>query len=177
MSAIRFIVAATAALALSGCNAGLSTTQRTSTSTVTAAPSTITRTVTSPTPPMNVALRNWLDMTQDHMQAIVRAAESVGPAADASDITTLHSACSQMHDAIEGLQGHMPTPDPELTKVMQSALSDYDAGTHFCIAATEDIDINEARHSVTFLQSADNYMHQASAIIDRNFGTSGSVFG
>lgn len=77
-------------------------------------------------------------------------------------------ACSQIHDSVQGLQGHMPTPDPELTKVLQSALSDYDAGTHFCMAGTEDIDINEAKRSFTFLQSANAYIQQATDIVHRD---------
>ncbi len=65
----------------------------------------------------------------------------------------------------------MPTPDPQLTTALQAALSDYDTGTHFCVAGTQDYDVNELEHTLTFLQSANNYMEQATAILDRDLGT------
>jgi hypothetical protein len=65
----------------------------------------------------------------------------------------------------------MPTPDPQLTTALQAALSDYDTGTHFCMAGTEDYDVDEVHHATTFLQSANNYMDQATAILSRDLGT------
>ena len=80
-----------------------------------------------------------------------------------------------MHDGVAGLQGHMPTPDPELTKALQSALSDHDSGTHFCMAGAQDVDLNEVKHSVTFLRSANSQMDQVTSIIDRDLGRQRNV--
>ena len=57
------------------------------------------------------------------------------------------------------MQEHMPTPDPELTQTLQAAISDYDAGTHFCMAGTQSLDPDELSQSVTFLKSANSRMN------------------
>ena len=174
MSTIRVIAAATIGLVLVGGSSTLHTQPSTSTSTtvsvVTAKPSTITQTVSPPTTPMNVAVGNWLDNVQDHLDAIVNGAGNVGAAADSGDISGVGAACKQFHDGVQGLQGHMPTPDPQLTTALQAALSDYYAGLHFCMAGAEDYDINEVSHAKTFIQSANGYMENATSILNRDLG-------
>lgn len=182
MYVTRFIVAGSMGLALAGCSSTPSSAPNTSVSTkistvtaapstVTAPPSTITLTVPPPPTPMNVSVGNWLRTTKDHLDAIVQATHTISNDADAGNISGVSAACQKFHDGVEGLQGHMPTPDPQLTTALQAALSDYDAGTHFCIAGTQDYDLNEVQHSTTFIQSANNYMEQATAIIERDLGT------
>lgn len=175
MSTTRIIAAASIGLALAGCGNTPSSAPATSVSTkirtVTAAPSTITITVPPPPTPMPVAVGDWLGTTKDHLDAIVQAAHSIANAAHAESVSGVGAACKKFHDGVQGLQGHMPTPDPQLTTALQAALSDYDAGTHFCMAGTEDYDLNELQHSTTFLESANNYMEQATAILDRDLGT------
>lgn len=51
----------------------------------------ITRTVAPPTTPMNVALRDWFNMTQDHMQAIVDAADSIQSDANSANVSGIHA--------------------------------------------------------------------------------------
>lgn len=116
-------------------------------------------------------MRNWLSATKDHLDAIVHASDAIKSAVKNANISGLGAACQNFHDGVQGLQGHMPTPDEQLTTALQAALSDYDAGTHFCIASTQDRDVNELKHSLTFLDSANNYMEQATAILDRDLGT------
>lgn len=137
----------------------------------------MTRTVAPPPTPTNVAVRKWLNMTEDHLRAIVRSTDAIASAAKSQDLRGVGAACSQFHDAVNGLQGHMPTPDPQLTTALQSALSDYDTGTHFCMAGTQDFNLDEVKHSTTFIESANNYMQQVTDILDRDLGTSGNVFG
>lgn len=177
MPPIRVIAAASIGLALAGCSSTPLSAPRTSTSitTITAAPSTITITVPPPPTPMPIAVGSWLSATKDHLDAIVRAAHTMANAATTESVSGVGAACRQFHDGVQGLQGHMPTPDPQLTTALQAALSDYDAGTHFCIAGTADYDVNELRHSTTFLESANNYMEQATAILDRDMGTAISI--
>jgi len=173
MSISRVIAAASIGLALAGCSSTLTSTPRTSISTtvITAAPRTITITVPPPPTPMPTAVGSWLGATKDHLDAIVRAAHALANAAQDENVSGVGAACQNFHDGVQGLQGHMPSPDPQLTTALQAALSDYDAGTHFCMAGTQDYDLNELRHSATFLQSANNYMDQATAILDRDLGT------
>jgi hypothetical protein len=175
MSTTRIIAAASIGLALAGCSSKPSSAPYTSTSTsvttITAAPSTITLTVPPPPTPMPVAVGNWLSATKDHLDAIVQAVGAITNAAKAESVSGVGAACQKFHDGVQGLQGHMPTPDPQLTTALQAALSDYDAGTHFCIAGAQDYNVDELRHSATFLQSANNYLEQATAILDRDLGT------
>ncbi|MGO9102493.1 MAG: hypothetical protein ACLP9Y_24795 [Mycobacterium sp.] len=41
-----------------------------------------------------------------------------------------------------------------LTDALQAALSDWDTASHFCVAAVEDMDANEVRHTGEFIQPA-----------------------
>jgi hypothetical protein len=83
------------------------------------------------------------------------------------DYAGLAADCHQAHDAAEALEGQMPTPDKELTDALQASLSDFHVASHFCIAAVEDKDANEARHAREFLSSADGHLTTATAIRDR----------
>lgn len=178
----RLIAAGSVGLALVGCSSTRSSAPSTSVSTktsmvtaapstITAPPSTITLTIPPPPAPMDVSVRNWLKATKDHLDAIVHASDAMKSAVKNANISGLGAACQNFHDGVQGLQGHMPTPDEQLTTALQAALSDYDAGTHFCIASTQDHDVKELKHSLTFLDSANNYMEQATAILDRDLGT------
>ncbi len=175
MSTNRVIAAASIGLALAGCSStplsAPTTSVSTKISTVTAIPSTITLTVPPPPTPMPIAVSNWLGATKDHLDAIVQAARAITNAAEVESVSGVGAACQKFHNGVQGLQGHMPTPDTQLTTALQAALSDYDAGTHFCIAGTQDYDVNEIQHSTTFIKSANNYMQQATAILDRDMGT------
>lgn len=172
---IRVIAAALMGVGLAGCSgtpmSAPSTSVSTKTNVITAAPSTITITVPPPPTPIPIAVGSWLSATKDHLDAIVQAVDAIQDAARNRSVSGIGGACQKFHDGVQGLQRHMPTPDPQLTTALQAALSDYDAGTHFCVAGTQDYDVNELEHTVTFLQSANNYMEQATAILDRDLGT------
>jgi hypothetical protein len=120
---------------------------------------------------MPIAVGDWLSTTKDHLDAIVQAAHTISIDAQNGSISGVGAACQKFHDGMQGLQGHMPTPDPQLTTALQAALSDYDTAMHFCITGTQDYDVNEIQHSITFIQSANNYMEQATAILDRDLDT------
>ena len=87
------------------------------------------------------------------------------------DLAAVNSSCRRLHDAAANMQERMPTPDPELTQTLQAAISDYDAGTHFCMAGTQSLDPDELSQSVTFLKSANSRMNAAVAIVHRDLGT------
>jgi hypothetical protein len=83
------------------------------------------------------------------------------------DYAGLGAACHEGHDAANFLQGHLPSPDKELTDALQASLNDFDAAFHFCVAAVEDDDANEARHAGEFMNSAEGHLATATTIRDR----------
>jgi len=101
------------------------------------------------------------------MQELGIAVGKANIAAASPDYAGLAADCHQAHDAAEALEGHMPTPDKELTDALQASLSDFHVASHFCIAAVEDKDANEARHAREFLSSSEGHLMTATAIRDR----------
>jgi len=113
------------------------------------------------------AVREWVETTMDYQQDLANAVVSAGLAAGRLDYAALHAACHRAHDAADELQRHMPTPDKELTDTLQASLNDFDTASHFCVAAVEDNDANEARHTGEFMRSADEHLKIAAGIRDR----------
>ena len=113
------------------------------------------------------AVRAWVELTRTHMQDLGIAMGKASVAIGSQDYAGLAADCHQAHDAASFLQGHMPTPDKELTDALQASLSDFDTASHFCVAAVEDNDANEARHTGEFINSSDGHLMTATAIRDR----------
>ena len=113
------------------------------------------------------AVRGWVELTKDHMQDLGIAMGKATYAIGGQDYAALGAACRDGHEAASFLQGHMPSPDKELTDALQASLDDFDAASHFCVAAIEDRDANEARHAGEFMNSAEGHLTTASAIRDR----------
>lgn len=113
------------------------------------------------------AVREWIELTKDHMQDLGIAMGKATVAVGAHDYAALGAACHEGHDAASFLQGHIPSPDKELTTALQASLDDFDAASHFCVAAVEDSDANEARHAGEFMNSAEGHLTTATAIRDR----------
>jgi hypothetical protein len=101
------------------------------------------------------------------MQDLGIAMGKADQAIASQDYAGLAADCHQAHDAASALQGHMPTPDKELTDALQASLSDFDTATHFCVAAVEDNDANEARHTRELMNSSEGHLRTATAIRDR----------
>ncbi|GLP83641.1 hypothetical protein [Mycobacterium antarcticum] len=170
MSTSHVLAAGCVAVALAGCGSTGGPTSAL-TSTVTAAPSTITRTVAPPPPSLQQATTTWLRNTRDHLDIIVNAATAVQLAGEAEDISGMNIACKQYHDGVEGLQGHMPPPSDELKAKLQAALSDYDVAMHFCIEGTNDVSAIELQHTLEFMGSANRSMQEATVILERDTGS------
>ncbi|UXA05823.1 hypothetical protein KXD96_23460 [Mycobacterium sp. SMC-2] len=113
------------------------------------------------------AVRGWVELTKDHMQDLGIAMGKATFAVGEHDYAALGAACREGHDAASYLQGHMPSPDKELTDALQASLDDFDAASHFCVAAVDDKDANEARHASEFMNSAEGHLTTATAIRDR----------
>lgn len=128
----------------------------------------------TPTPlPMSVQVQTWYSGTKPRFEEMVAAGNALAQANENEDLAAVNSSCRQLHDAAANMQAHMPTPHPELTQTLQAAISDYDAGTHFCMAGTQSLDPDELSQSVTFLNSANSLMNAAVAIVHRDIGTIG----
>ncbi|OBG48962.1 hypothetical protein A9X03_15000 [Mycobacterium sp. E1715] len=113
------------------------------------------------------AVRGWVELTKDHMQDLGIAMGKATFAIGEHDYAALGAACHEGHDAASFLQGHLPSPDKELTDALQASLDDFDAASHFCVAAVEDKDANEARHAGEFMNSAEGHLTTATGIRDR----------
>ena len=113
------------------------------------------------------AVRGWVELTKGHMQDLGIAMGKATFAIGGHDYAALGPACHDGHDAASFLQGHMPSPDKELTAALQASLDDFDAASHFCVAAIADSDANEARHAGEFMNSAEGHLTTATAIRDR----------
>ena len=113
------------------------------------------------------AVRAWAELTRPHMQDLGIAMGQASQAIASQDYAGLAADCHRAHDAASALQGHMPTPDKELTDALQASLSDFDTASHFCVAAVEDTDANEARHAGEFISSSEGHLMTATAIRDR----------
>lgn len=126
-----------------------------------------TGSTTPTTTPNAQAVRAWVELTKTDMQGLGIAMGKASLAIASQDYADLGVACRQAHDAASALQAHMPSPDKELTDALQASLSDFDTASHFCVAAVEDNDANEARHTDEFMGSSDRHLLTANAIRDR----------
>lgn len=119
------------------------------------------------------AVRGWAEPAKGRMQDLGIAMGKATFAAKSHDYAGLGQACQEGHDAAKFLQSHLPSPDKELTDAVQATLDDFDVAFHFCVAAVEDRDANEARHAGDFVNSAEGHLTTATAIRDRIVNGSG----
>jgi hypothetical protein len=149
--------------ALSACG-GLRDSFPTKTVTATAAPS------TTPTPSRQDAIRAWHNAALVPLQEIHDAADKIVKAAEAFDLVTMGIACQEQHDAVEQVQQHMPSPDPDLTAQLQKALSDYSTAAAICTTAVENRNFDDFGQATTFVSEANSHMDQASSILASDLG-------
>jgi hypothetical protein len=138
----------------------------TKTVTATAAPT------TTPTTSQQDAIRAWHNATLVPLQEIRDAADKIVKAAEAFDLTTMGIACQEQHDAVEQVQQHMPSPDPDLTAQLQKALSDYSTAAAICTTAVENRNLDDFAQGATYLGEANTYMDNATKILDTDLGES-----
>jgi hypothetical protein len=149
--------------ALSSCG-GLRNSFPTKTVTATAAPT------TTPTPSRQDAIRAWHNATLVPLQEIHDAADKIVKAAEAFDLVTMGIACQEQHDAVDQVQQHMPSPDPDLTAQLQKALSDYSTAAAICTTAVENRNLDDFGQAATFVHEANTHMDQAANILDSDLG-------
>ena len=151
--------------ALSACG-GIRATFPTKTVTATAAPS------TTPTTSQQDAVRAWHNAALVPLQEIRDASDKIVKAAEAFDLTSMGIACQEQHDAVEQVQQHMPSPDPDLTAQLQKALGDYSAATTICTTAVENRNFDDFAQGATLLHEANTYMDNAAQILATDLGES-----
>jgi hypothetical protein len=128
-------------------------------------------TAVTPTPrPLKLQVREWYDAVQPYFAELDDAGQRMVAAARSEDLTDFGSACQQLHDAAANIQDHMPTPDPDLTKQVQGAISDFDAASHFCISGTQNLNMGELNDALPLLASAQTKMDTAMSILERDTG-------
>lgn len=77
----------------------------------------------------------WYSQAEEHLTNTRNFMQAVVDAVEANDLGALRSACSAIHDEQTiGLQAHLPTPDPALTKAVQSEINDFHTATHVCMS-------------------------------------------
>ncbi|WP_102418665.1 hypothetical protein [Mycobacterium sp. 4858] len=77
----------------------------------------------------------WYSQAQEHLANTANQMQAVVDAIKANDLGALHSACSAVHDEqTVGLQAHLPTPDPALTRALQAEINDFHTATHICMS-------------------------------------------
>ena len=77
----------------------------------------------------------WYSQAQEHLANTANYMQAVVDAIKANDLGALRAACSAVHDEQTiGLQAHLPTPDPALTKALQSEINDFHTATHICMS-------------------------------------------
>jgi hypothetical protein len=151
--------------ALSACG-GFRDAVPTKTVTATAAPT------TTPTPSKQDAVRAWHNAVLVPLQEMRDAADKIVGAGEVFDLTTMGIACQEQRDAVEQVQQHMPSPDPDLTTPLQKALSDYSAANAICTTAIENHNLDDFGQGATFLHEGNTYWDNAAKILATDLGES-----
>lgn len=165
-SAFAATCVAFAASMLSGCVNVPGQPRATKTITATASPT------TTSTTSQQDALAAWRNTIKVPAQQVSNALQKISKAADASDLISMGIACQEAHDALGDFQEHMPSPDPELNRPLQKALSDYDAAVSICTTAVENRNIDDFRQGTTLMDEGTIYMNNALTILNRDLGES-----
>jgi hypothetical protein len=157
--------AVAASLALSACG-GLRDQFPSKTVTATA------RSTATPTTSQRDALRAWRDATQVPAHEVSDASGKIYEAGNAYDLTAMAVACQEQKDAVEQFQQHMPSPDREVTALLQKALSDYSAAATICTTAVENRNFDDFKQATTLVAEANSYMDGALKTLQRELGES-----
>ncbi len=104
------------------------------------------------------------------LQEIHEAADKIVKAAEAVDLVAMGIACQEQHDAVDQVQEHMPSPDPDLTAQLQKALSDYSTAAAICTTAVENRNLDDFGQATTFVREANTHMDQAANILASDLG-------
>lgn len=129
-----------------------------------------TETVTPTTMPVSAQIHRWYADVQPYFAELADAGRNMATAAQAKDLVGFGFACEKLHDAAGNIQAHMPTPDLDLTRELQGAISDYDAASRFCIAGSQNLNVGELEDSLPLLRSASTKMDTVNSILHRDTG-------
>ncbi len=168
MTAARWLPVVMAAL-VAGCAAG-GDSSSTPSSVVGGAP--ISETVGTPAPSSTQppsqaeAIREWEAIAREHFTESATALQDVSEASSAEDEEALRSGCQRLHDTNSiGLQGDLPTPDPQLTAELQRMINDMNVATHACLRFALGRKPADADNYREFLARAVEHLYRAKAIL------------
>lgn len=159
-------VLATSALVLSGC--GSAPVEPAGEPSPSATATTTTATVTTTTSAsLSTAIREWEAAAGDHFKESAAALRRVTEASDAGDEAGVSAGCRLLHDTNTiGLQGHLPTPDPDLTAELQHMIDDMNSATHACLRFVLGHHPEDATTYQDYLGRAVEHLQRAKAILD-----------
>lgn len=129
---------------------------------------TTTATTTSAAPPsLSTAIREWEAIAGSHFRESAAALRRVNEATDSGDAAGVSSGCEALHDTNTiGLQGDLPTPDPELTAELQRMIDDMNSATHACLRFTLGRHHEDAANYQDYLGRAVEHLQRAKTILE-----------
>ncbi|MGD1240826.1 hypothetical protein [Mycobacterium seoulense] len=113
----------------------------------------------------------WYSQAQEHLANTANHMQAVVDAIKANDLGALRSACSAVHDEQTiGLQAHLPTPDPALTKALQSEINDFHTATHLCMSLGPNSTLADLDQADLFTQRAIDDLKTVNDILVEDLG-------
>jgi hypothetical protein len=108
---------------------------------------------------------DWWSRSSVHVHQMQDAFEDAFIATRTGDLTALHNACAALHDATEGMEADLPSPDPALTTTLQAAMDDYHAGAMSCDSAVHEGSASALSVAESYLGQGNTHMQQAINIL------------
>ena len=176
MGSRRGAAAAVVVLCLPGCQApspGVASPPTASESRATTSPpgSESTPPARSPGSDLSAAIRAWESAAGDHFRESARALEQVSAGTDAEDESAIRAGCERLHETNSlGLQGHLPTPDPDLTAELQRMIDDINVATHACLRFVLGRRHVDATSYQQYLARAMDHLDRAKEVLDADRG-------
>jgi hypothetical protein len=145
------------------------------TSTATVLPAGAASGAPSPSAPLRVQLRAWLDDAEPSINTLVIAGDNVVGTATRGDIAGTGTACQTAADTLANARQHLPSPSPALNTALQQAFSDYQAGIRCCIPGTQNQDAVEIGQAPGFIDQGKVVLQNAFDILEAGLSADSDV--
>jgi hypothetical protein len=122
----------------------------------------------APTTRSTTPLQQWWAQAENDFTDLQNASHDVDEAFSHFKPGALAAACQRVHDAAEvGMQSYLPSPNPELTAELHSAVEDFHSAAHLCLAVTAGSRADYDGEFVSSMAQANRHMRAAQHIINR----------
>lgn len=122
----------------------------------------------TPTTSKWTAIQQWWSGASADFATLRDSSDAAQHAIDHLDPIGLETACQQIHDDAEvKMKTHLPSPEPELTAELSSAIEDYHDAAHMCLAVTAGSANSYNGEFKSYLEQADLHMKAAQNIINQ----------